>query len=39
MKTDAYFEGLEVSHYRTAVGMLENHYNNCITLYVSYVKE
>lgn len=31
MEVKAYFEGIEVSHYRTGFEILEDHYIKCIT--------
>lgn len=34
MQINAYFEGLETSHYRIWIEMFEDRYNECITLEV-----
>jgi len=38
-KTEAYFEGLDVSYYRKGIEMLEIRYIKCITLEGNYVEE
>lgn len=39
METNAYFEGLKASHYRTGIEMLKDRYNKCITSDGDYVEE
>jgi hypothetical protein len=38
-ETEAYFEGLDVSHYKKGIEMLENRYTKCIALEGNYVED